>query len=255
MKKQEIRQKAAEVVRDAVRESNLVRTAGLLDQLPGILECIELDRGHILQCVNAELRQTRNPINAILGLFGLRIVNTDSTMRKMAHRLEGGDDPQVQLTPGDTDEALVRLNSDKFRQDLQGFIDALARLEQDQDQRDVEGKDRNSLLHSELDRRSREAEQLRVDLTGQRQMVADRLQYMLSISADDPDSPLARQAAELLEDMDIQVYREGQEGPFPQEAMFTVLAIGAGEKRKGKPCLVYNGQILCKGLKFQTEQL
>lgn len=254
MKKQEIRQKAAEVVRDAVRDSNLVRTAELLNQVPEMLECIELDRGHILQCVNAELRRrSSNPFNALLGVFGLRIVSTTSTMRHVADRLDMAEPQRVQVMSGEADEALVRLNAERLQQSLNGMIASLAKLEKEQNQRDAEGRDRDSLLHSELDKSTREAEQLRVDLTGQRKMVADRLQYMLSLCADDPESPVAQQVAELLEDMDIQVYREGQEAPFAEDAMFTVLTVGPGERRRGKPCLVYGGQILCKGLKFQTE--
>lgn len=253
MREDQLKAQTAEVVRQAIRQEGIVQTASALDYIPELIGAVEFDLEHFQSIVIAELnKKTGNPVNAILGLLGLRIISTKDPLRTLG--LE--DDDAKIVSDGDCSSAgnirgMMKLNQDKLEAAMSKMASALAGVEKQAEERRQAVRSESSQLYMQLEKTQQAYEQLTIDHNSQRSAVLERVQYMLGLCGpEDCDTPMTRQLTELLDDLDVQVYWANQEAPFPESAMFTTLRCEDTTKRKAKPCLANSQGVLLKGVKF-----
>lgn len=246
MKKEEMQRKVKEMIDDSLREGKLTKSADILTQLPDLLESVDIDIRYILKCYENELKKkTGNPINAFLGLMGIRIVNTNNTVRELGNDLIEGD------ADSDISRSFLKINEAKLKTALDHLTGALATVES------AEAADYNERVNSqneairELDRVSAELHQLNVEYDSTIDAMAQRVQYMLSLSGEDTAAdPMAQQAMELLNDLDMTVYWKADDAPFSESQLFSVYKSSDPGARKKKPAVVKGDKVVAKGVIF-----
>lgn len=253
MREDKLKAQSAEIVRQAIRQEGIVQTAGVLDCIPELIGAVEFDLEHFQNIVVAELnKKTGNPVNAILGLLGLRIISTKDPLRTLG--LE--DDNAEIVSDGECRSAgnvraMIRINQDKFEAAASKMTCAFAEVEKQAEDRRQAARSENSQLHVQLEKAQHAYEQLTIDHNSQRNAVLERVQYMLSLCGPEScDTPMTQQLTELLDDLDVQVYWANQEAPFSESAMFTILKCEDTTRRRAKPCLANDQEVLLKGVKF-----
>ncbi len=253
MRGEKLKTQTAEIVRQAVRQEGIVQTASALEYIPELIGSVEFDLEHFQNIVIAELnKKTGNPVNAILGLLGLRIISTKDPLKTLG--LED-DDAEI-VADGNccstrNIHAMVKLNQDKFEATASKITCALAEVEKQSEERRKAGRSESSQLYMQLEKVQQSYAQLTIDHNSQRNAVLERVQYMLGLCGPEAcDTPMAHQLTELLDDLDVQVYWANQEAPFPESVMFTTLKCEDTTKRRAKPCLTNGQEVLLKGVKF-----
>lgn len=242
MKKQSIKETAAQIVKDVVRRGGVLHTAAVLELLPRVVESVVVDREYIHQCVSRGPSKN-NPINALLGLIGLRLVSTESPVWKVEQGSSGPVDASLMNN-------FLKIDSDRLSAAATEISEVLAAAERDNKKELQSGQEHASRVHSELDKMSQKYSQLSVDYENQRKAVAERTQYILSQCGEGAQSMLVDQVSELLADLEIQVFWSAEGAPLSAGAMFSTMKCVPGTKRHDKPCLLCGDTVLVKGLKF-----
>ena len=253
MRNDKLKAQTAEIVRQTIRQEGIVQTASALDYIPELIGAVEFDLEHFQNIVIAELnKKTGNPVNAILGLLGLRIISTKDPLRTLG--LED-DDAEI-VSDGDCSSAgniraMMKINQDKFEAATSKMTCALAEVEKQTEERRQAVRSESSQLYMQLEKAQQSYEQLTIDHNSQRNAVLERVQYMLGLCGPEAcDTPMAQQLTELLDDLDVQAYWSNQDAPFSESAMFTTLRCEDTTKRRAKPCLANGQEVLLKGVKF-----
>ncbi len=238
MNKMDMKSKTAEAVRQAISGAELAQSADVMQQIPELMECVELDREDLRSRVQAELnRKSGNPVNSLLALVGLRLVST----RKAAE--------EIDIVPdGSQGQCALKVDLKKFTAVLASMARKLALLETSAREEKTKAREESSRIFWELDQRNQENEQLAADLRGQRAAVVERCQYILSLLGPEDSSAIARQMTEMLEEIGVTAWWE--EGDAPYSGMFTQLRCDDPESRRIKPCMTDSSGVLVKGLRF-----
>ena len=79
MKNQSLQFAVQEAVREEVRKGYLTKTKDILQILPEIIDTVQIDKRKMRTSVERCL-STSNPINAILNLFGMQIIQKEKTI-------------------------------------------------------------------------------------------------------------------------------------------------------------------------------
>lgn len=245
MSQMKIKHKAEQVVREAARNRKISETADVLYAVPELMDAVEIDTERLQEKAWEELnRKTVNPINALLRLMNLRIINTRKTAEVLL--LEDGEEVRT--------DSMLRLNTSKLDQAAKKLTGTLEDIEKRQREERRQSREQSSTVFTELDRKTRECAQLQADMKGQQEAVMDHAQYMLSLMGKEDDSPVARQLVEMLEDIGIAVWWEAADVPFTESAMFTEIVCDDPENRRGKPCLTNEAGVALKGVRFVRKQ-
>lgn len=248
MNKLSMKQKATEIVREAVRQNALSQTAEAMGYVPELIESVEIDSEYMRKRVETELnRKTGNPLNALLRLLGLRIVSTRRAAEELGLEEEESFTIGVEQSGGNM-ESMLKINPAKLTQASGKMALALSAVESGSREERQKSRDQYGLLFGELDRKTKECEQLSADLAGQKAAVMEHAQYMLSLLGKEDDSPIAKQLVEMLDDMGVRVYWEAE--GFSDAAMFTELRCDEPGSRHKKPCLASEDAVLLKGIRF-----
>lgn len=255
MKKQDLTREAAELVRKLVREGGVIGSAEVLDCVPELMSSVVMDRVYIKNSIQQVLnRTTANPINALLKLVGLRIVRTSSEADNLSGVLAAEPQVEVRVSGAGNLDSFLKLNTDTFRDGLQKMADVLNR--QEASRREARDADRAQyeLAHGEFTRASAQASQLTSDYEDARRSVAERAQIMLGqVGPEGDGSPMIAQVLELLDDLSMKAYWSSADAPFTESAMFTTYKVHDTSTRRPRPCIVCDGAVLAKGLKFTEE--
>lgn len=249
MNKLEMKHQSAEIARDAMRQAGITQITSVMGHIPEVLEAMEIDSEYMRSRVETELnKKTGNPLNALLRLLGLRIINTKKATESMG--LEDSQSFTVAFDEGDgTMESMLKLNPATLSGVSAAIAAELAEAEQKIRADRMSTREESSRIFSELDKKQQECNQLNADLAGLRATVMERAQYMLSLIGPG-DSPIGSQLEEMLEDMGITVYWCHENAPFSGAAMFTELRCDNPSQRRMKPCLADENGVILKGLRF-----
>lgn len=246
MKNQSLKYTVQEAVREEVRKGYLTKTKDILEMFPDVIDTVQIDKQEMRMSVERCL-STSNPINAILNLFGMQIIQKEKTIDNL-------------LSSGTTDRAVVRtdeschtswlaLNDTKFQTVLGQVAQKLLDLEnQTQRDRDAE-RARGDDLFDKYGKLAKEHDALKATMESNERMVAERIQYMLFVSGKE-DTDHNDQLIEMLKDLEIEVHWDCTEAPFADAAMFTDLSVDDETAVGTKPCLVRNGTVYIKGLRL-----
>lgn len=245
MNRQEMNQKALDIMREEKRTQGVISTAGILDRTAAILTAVEVDRKHIRACVSKALNSaTGNPLNTILGLIGLRVIRKDADI-KIFER----EDTNNEL------DSILKIDEKALRPIASQIASDLAAYEKEVDEDRTNKINKLNDMAAKIDEQGQNIRQLKADAKSQLQAVADRIQYMLCIlGPDESDNILAEQLRELMTDLEIEAFWTAEGAPFSEAAMFVEVKTAEAEKHKSKPCLVRKGEVLAKGLRVCREE-
>ena len=249
MTKQELKQEVSDIVRSTLRkEGYYSENSDVLLSIGDVIDSIYLDRTYIMNDIRKALSEGCNPLNAILGLFGLRIVSPERTMRVIGSAL--GETPPAGIIVEEIDstaslKTFLRIDKDKVTE----AVERMALVLRDKavsDNRTIDSiRDQMELSQSEMERTGTELQQLRTDHQETIRLVVAWAQRILVPDSADPISGIV---LSLLEDMDISVHWDTENVGLSHTAMFTTLRRAPSYQGRNQPCLVKDGQVLLKGL-------
>lgn len=245
MDQKQMNTKAWDILREEKRGGQIVRTADILDTIPEVISAVKVDQEYLCSRIDEAFHSGHRPLNAILGLFGLCAVRQDEALRLI--RADSGDGQ------GNLDD-LLKLDERVLSAAVHRMARALAGVEAQTAQTEDEQVEKINALIGRLEAEERRTARLQSESQLRLNAAADRIQYMLSLlGPEDRESPISSQLYELLTDLSITAYWTAEGAPATDVAMFTTLRLDQVNGRKMKPCLIYNGEILAKGVRFMEE--
>ena len=247
MENQEVKQLAEDVVKAEIRKGNLIRNKDVLSMLPELIDSVHIDRkklrGSIEQCLSSN-----NPFNAILNLFGVQIIQKEKTINSLLNSSAEHNDVAVQI-----DDSYVRqwltVNPVEFTAIVEKISRKLFDLETQANKMYDDEKSRGDELFSKYEKLTREHNELKYSAETNEKLIAERIQYILSLGGEAANSD-NEQLVELLKDMSIDVCWNCIEAPLTDTAMFTEYVIEDESLAGIKPCLIRNGSVYVKGMRF-----
>lgn len=252
MTKQELKKQVADVVRGTLRKEAYYCESG--DALLGIgdvIDCISIDRERIRNHIRQALSEGHNPLNAILGLIGLRIVSPERAAQKLVSTIGEESCAEVIEMDAEGNEAAANIDS-FFCVDKEKAAVAVERMalhlyqKAEGNSRIIDSmKEQMEKSHSEMERIRGAFNQVHTDYRENLHQVAVWAQRIL---IQDSDDPMTEKVMSLLGDMDISVYWDVGDLGFSASAMFTTLRTSHDCRGRNQPCLVKDGRILLKGL-------
>lgn len=243
MNKQDIRTSTLDLVREEKRSGKVVRYADVLDEIPGVVSTIAVDKESVINGIKQAVWNSGdgNPLNAILKYLGVRLVSNRDLER----------DSQGKV--GALDHAL-KLDEKKLQLTIQQMATKLAEHEETSNNLNAENRRIIGELHSQLDAESEKSRRLSAGIQGLRETVAARLQYTLAlVGQTSSEDPVYQQIGELMEDMQFTAFWSAENSGLSESEMFTIMTTDDISCHKNKPCLVYRGEVVAKGVLFREE--
>lgn len=238
MRKQQIDTAVQDILREQKKTGKLTRTAGALDSLTKVIQAVEVDKGFYTACIK-KVMESANPLNALFGLFGYRVIRRDAAK------------PLVEAS-GERETALDRmlcLNEDVLRGAVAEIAGVLAEVEAEAEQKNTGMTLRYNDLARSLEEERGKNERLQAASQAKLRMTAERIQYILGLAGPEDDGPVVKQVYELLTDLGLKAYWDAEGAPAGDGAMFSVLK-GGGALSGTKPCLMSGDEVLVKGVRF-----
>lgn len=238
-----MRNKAKGTADRLAQSMELQTTVSVLYNAAAIADCVEIDKEAVKQAITQELnKKTKNPFNALLGIFGLRVVNAKDPGKTFGFIAE---DEYGAANLFDS-KSLLKLNGN-FDVICEKIADSLSLMEKSVSSNSEElGK-----VFRQLDKKNCELDQMKTDYNAQRQEILERTQYILSITGENAEKDsVAEQVVELLADIGVTVHWSEEGTELSESVMFNHMNVRTLEGRKVKPCLVADGEVVLKGLKF-----
>lgn len=236
-----------EVVTEEIRKGNLVKSKDVLTMLPELIDTVHIDRkkmrGSIERCLS-----TSNPLNAILSLFGVQFIKKEKAINRLLNSSAEQDDCTVEIDDSHAKRWLT-LNPTDFREIVEKIANRLFELETQANQTYDNEKKRGDDLFGKYEKLLKDHNQLKYSAESNEKLVAERIQYILSLAGKQGTSS-NEQLVELLKDLNIEVYWNSAEAPFADAAMFTEYAVDDETLANTKPCLIRNGVVFVKGIRF-----
>ncbi len=256
MNMSEIKQRSGSIARDSIRREGLVSTGKALELLPDVLGSLSVDRKYIVKRIEDELKKpSMNPLNAVLGIFGLRIIRTEKTIRTIDGELESVSDLQVTDVSAGEASNFFNLNEEALAQAADAIARFLSTVEDGAKRTEAFLKEQNTALHVQAESKEAELSQLSTDLQDELKTVAERVQYMLSLQGYGNADAITEQLTELLTDLNMKaVWRRDLQEAASADSMFTVFKYAAIDRRREKPCILHDGKTLIRGVVFEREE-
>ena len=245
MKELKVKEYANELIRNEIRKGKLYKGKDILEILPELLATVEVDKKKLKKDVEKCL-DSKNPLNAILSLFGIQIIQKEKALKVlMRENVDDLEEEQVVYAKN-----WLAINPEEMEHVVAKIAEKLHEMEQESSLNVEEEKNRGDVLFKKHEKLKMDYTQLKNDKEITEKMVSEKVQYMLSVSgqtAIGENEPLI----ELLRDMDIEVYWDSKDTEFADAAMFTEYKVD-GTAFHTKPCLIRNGEIYIKGTRFVT---
>lgn len=247
MENQKIMRFVKEVVTEEIRKGNLVKSKDVLAMLPELIDTVHIDRkkmrGSIEQCLS-----TANPLNAVLKLFGVQLIRKEKTITSLLNSSSEQNDVSVQVDDSYAKRWLT-LNPKEFRAIVGKIAQKLFELETQANQTYDDEKMRGDELFEKYEKLLKEYNELKYCSETNEKLIAERIQYILSLTGQDSASD-NEQLIELLKDLNIEVYWDSANAPFTDAAMFTEYIIDDEALASTKPCLIRSDSVFVKGIRF-----
>lgn len=247
MENQKVKRFVDETVREEIRKGNLTKSKDVLLMLPELIDTVHIDkkkmRDSVEKCLSSD-----NPFNSILNLFGIQLIKKERTISKLLNAGEDYDNVAVKVDDAYAKHWLT-LNPGQFRAVVEKIAGKLYELETQANQSYDEEKRRGDELFGKYEKLTKEYNELKYNTESNERLVAERIQYILSLGGKDAASE-NEQLIELLRDMNIDVYWDSDDAPLTDAAMFTEYTVDEEAMTSMKPCLVRNASVFVKGMRF-----
>lgn len=236
-----------DVVKEEVRKGNLVKSKDVFTMLPELIDTVHIDRkklrGSIEQCFS-----TSNPLNSVLNTLGVQIIKKEKTIASLLNSSTEQKDVSVQIDDSYAKRWLT-LNPRDFRIIVEKIAQKLFELERQANKTYDDEKKRGDELFDKYEKLLKQHNELKYSAETNEKLIAERIQYILSLTGKN-DTSESEQLIELLKDLNIAVYWDGGDAPFTDSAMFTEYAVDNDTLASTKPCLIRNGSVYVKGMRF-----
>lgn len=250
MENQKLMQFVEKTVKNEIRKGKLVRSKDVLAQLPALVDPICIDKTQMRNSIE-DCLSNHNPLNAVLKLFGVQIIQQEKAINSLLG--SGSDEGEISISFDDLySKQWLTLNPKEFQATVERIGQMLYELESQATEAYDEEKKRGDDLFTKYEKLVREYNELKYSVDANEKMIAERVQYLLSLHG--KDAADNEQLVELLKDMDIEVYWDCSTAPFTDAAMFTEYVVEDAISVNGKPCLVRDGAVFAKGIRFLTKE-
>lgn len=247
-----IKQCTQNVVQEVVREKQVVAMTDILYLLPELLECVEVDREYLRNRVaNVLNKKTANPINSLLSLLDLRIVNIHKTIDGCI-----GTDDYVEVDAelnGCRNQHILTIAPKRVQAIIEQIAELLVSAEAEQNDRISVYSGHSSQLVGRLNAIEKQYAQLQLEHDVMRKDILATAQSMLSAAVQE-NSSMAKYATELLEDLGAQAYWSAENSDYSESAMFNKYFYDNPDAMPSKPCIVGKDGILIKGVKYVVKR-
>lgn len=247
MENQKVKQFVDETVKEEIRKGNLIKSKDVLSMLPELIDTVHIDkkkmRGSMEKCLRSD-----NPVNSILNLFGIQLIKKERTITKLLNSEEDYDNVTVKVDDFCAKHWLT-LNPSQFRAVVEKIAGKLYELETQANHSYDKEKKRGDELFGKYEKLTKEYSELKYCTESNERLVAERIQYILSLDGKDAVSE-NEQLIELLKDMNIDVYWDSDDALLTDAAMFTEYMVDEETMTNIKPCLVRNDAVFVKGMRF-----
>lgn len=247
MKKQQILQLAEEIVQEEIRKGSLIKYKNVLSVVPSTLNATIIDSNKIHKVIENSLT-SNNIFNRFFNMFGVQVINKEKTINRLVDSVSNTTDDTVENSE-DSSGRLLALNSEEYAKSIACVAQQLAELEDKTTAScDAEKKRGNDLFfkHENL---LNEHKELKQSVEANNQLIAQRVQYILSLKEKD-SAMINEQLIELLKDINIEVYWDSEDTHLTDAAMFSEYTTTDDALTGTKPCLVNNGTVYLKGVRF-----
>lgn len=254
MSEKSVKQHTMDVVREVIRKKEVVEMAGILYLLPDLMDCVEFDHEHLRSRVSSLLnRKTANPINALLGLLGLRIVNIDKTIEGCLDDDEGVVEVGEVIVENGSQNILT-VEPKRVQKLVEQIAEALKGAEDEKNDRLTRHSEQVSSLVEKLNAMEKRYNQLLIDHEAMYKDALTTAQSILSKAKAKRDEFAEKQATELLEDFDAQAFWNVENAGYSEKEMFNFYVFDDPTALPEKPCIVGKNGILLKGVKFIAKE-
>ena len=240
MENKSVKEKADSIIQNFLREAQVSNNTVVFNQIPEILASVMIDKEVIRNIMLKEVeRNSKNPLNAILKLFGIRLISREELRDRYA---ETSDFIGVEFN-----EALS-VDKEKLTATLNQIAESLL--------------SRNDAFDRESSRLNEKYDKLRIEYNNYREhaenqlnayqiqikSVAMNVQYLLAlrrkesgISADYTD------LSDILEPMNMTAVWPEETAKELMSKHFNVLKVGIPEGALIKPCIMLKQDMLIRG--------
>lgn len=246
MNKQEMKQVVLEILREEKRSGQIINTVDVLNHIPDIMSSVDIDRKYLQKCIREILySNTKRPLNAIMGLFGLQVVRKEDVLDIIEPK-HGNSENKL--------NSLLKIDEKVLKEAISSMSSNLASFESEANSDRLRKTEKINELVTKLDEKEYEIAQLRTDSNAQFQAVVVRAQCLLGLyGPPKSDVKPEQDLYELLTDLEIEVFWNADGAPLSAAVMFTELKTDDIGQHKAKPCLLYKGEVVAKGLVFIEE--
>ncbi|MCD8111048.1 MAG: hypothetical protein LUE14_13350 [Clostridiales bacterium] len=235
-------QKVSDLVGDEIRKGTVIRNLDAMRLIPALLETVHVSRDLMKAEMNRHLDGIRSDdrADAVLDAIGFRMKKEE---RKVWRVVSLKDRTQERL------DSFLVVDEDAFRKNLEQISDCLFRTEQRETEYRKCMEERVLKMSEEKEESTGSYAECRDELAFLRRAAAEQIQYMLMQTGQEKtDRETAKGLYDLLEIFDIEAVWEAED----ESSMFTVLKQGQTGGCRNKPCMMHEGEILVKGLRFDT---
>lgn len=228
-----------EIIKNEIRKGNLSGGKDVLLILPELLETVELNQKR-LKAGMEKCIDSRNPLNGILNMFGLQIINKDETMNSLVIDINDDDAKKwISADEGEVKQVVEKISARLYEVELEAAEKYNAE------------KQRGDELFDKYNRLENEYSALRAKRDIQEKMIVGRIQQMLAENGKEAIQE-NDQLVELLKDINIEVYWDALEISLSDAEMFTEYKVDGDIETPylTKPCLVRDGKVFEKGVRL-----
>ncbi len=239
MQETNMKQVVTDLVGEEVRSGRVIKNADVLRYLPELAEAIHVDKMKLKGKIRDSLLEegTYNPLNVILGIIGFRIVSEDG----MADRVVSYKSTQDKL------DSFLLVDEEKFREALARISGQLQVSEQEERDLEASVNERIMQMSLNLENVTNELNESRQELDYLRQSVAEQVQFMMAdCGSAQRESGTGQGLEYILGALDVEAVWEAEQ----EAGMFTILKTEHPEQCRNKPCMMHEGKVLVKGLRF-----
>lgn len=247
MENQGIIELVEDMVKEEIRNGNLSKSKDVLCMLPEIVESVSIDENKVRESIEQCL-STSNPFNAFLNLLGVQLIKKQKTINTLVESAVLQSEDSENIDKSYTKQWLT-LNVKDFSSILLKVSQKLYELENQANEIYDDEKKRGDDLFVRYEKLVQEHNKLKYSCDMNEKMVAERIQYILSLGGKEEVSD-NEQLIELLRDLNIEVYWDSNDAPLDNTVMFAEYKVDDETMVSTKPCLIKDGTVYIKGMRF-----
>lgn len=239
MNKNELKKTITDVVSKQTYNNEIIQTRKAVDCIPKIFEAIDVDKESFKDKIEILINRSGNTINAILQIFGLKMIN--------GKKLEWECENDIALFSD-----LIKLDLNLFSSELGNMVKILSELEKTYTRQIDECQKSIKEQFKETEKLKNEITQTKSQNNIKENQTLKSIQQIISIeyNQNGENSEVYKQICDMLEDMGIKVYWAIDE--YCSETEFQTFNITKKRQNMcGKPCFKHGQEIVLQGLKYK----